>query len=149
MLSTQSSLIADFCIVYLWILTYCNYSVVTVPRGVLTWICQNPEAYKPKCIWTIKTRFASFYRYRGTPQGSVQARTLTRCSRKSPSVMAFWLVCLGILTYSCQNTSRDNGYWIVTFASRKWIYRILDCYVMEKCHVPVKCAGTWLFCNLL
>ena len=23
-----------------------------------------------------------FYRYRGTPQGSVQARTLTRCSRK-------------------------------------------------------------------
>ena len=30
-----------------------------------------------------------FYRYRGTPQGSVHARTLTRCSRKSPSVMAF------------------------------------------------------------
>ena len=30
-----------------------------------------------------------FYRYRGTPQGSVQARTLTHCSRKSPSVMAF------------------------------------------------------------
>ena len=28
--------------------------------------------------------------------------------------MAFWLVCLGILTYSCQNTSRDSGYWIVT-----------------------------------
>ena len=51
-----------------------------------------------------------FYRYRGTPQGSVQARTLTRCSRKSPLVMAFWLVCLGILTYSCQNTSRDSGY---------------------------------------
>ena len=50
-----------------------------------------------------------FYRYRGTPQGSVQARTLTRCSRKSPSVMAFWLVCLGILAYSCQNTSRDSG----------------------------------------
>ena len=51
-----------------------------------------------------------FYRYHGTAQGSVQARTLTRCSRKSPSVMAFWLVCLGILTYSCQNTSRDSGY---------------------------------------
>ena len=30
-----------------------------------------------------------FYRYRGTPQGSVQARILTRCSRKSPSVMTF------------------------------------------------------------
>jgi len=27
----------------------CNYSVATVPRGVLTWICQNPETYKPKC----------------------------------------------------------------------------------------------------
>ena len=51
-----------------------------------------------------------FYRYRGTPQGSVQARTLTRCSRKSPSVMAFLLVSLGILAYLCQNTSRDNGY---------------------------------------
>ena len=51
-----------------------------------------------------------FYRYRGTPQGSVQARTLTRCSRKSPSVMTFLLVCLEILTYSCQNISRDSGY---------------------------------------
>ena len=30
-----------------------------------------------------------FYRYHGTAQGSVQARILTRCSRKSPSVMAF------------------------------------------------------------
>ena len=30
-----------------------------------------------------------FYRYRGAPQGSVQAQILTRCSRKSPSVMAF------------------------------------------------------------
>ena len=71
---------------------------------------QYLHSYEPKCILTIKTRFASFYRYRGTPQGSVQARTLTRCSRKSPSVMAFWLVCLGILKYSCQNTSRDSGY---------------------------------------
>ena len=51
-----------------------------------------------------------FYRYRGTPQGSVQARTLTRCSRKSPLVMAFLLVCLEFLTYSCQNISRDSGY---------------------------------------
>ena len=51
-----------------------------------------------------------FYRYRGIPQGSVQARTLTRCSRKSPSVMTFLLVCLEILTYSCQNISRDSGY---------------------------------------
>ena len=71
---------------------------------------QYLHSYEPKCIETITTRFAIFYRYRGTPQGSVQARTLTRCSRKSPSVMAFWLVCLGILTYSYQNTSRDSGF---------------------------------------
>ena len=29
----------------------------------------------------VKTRFASFARYRGSRQGLVQARTLTRCSR--------------------------------------------------------------------
>ena len=28
--------------------------------------------------------------------------------------MAFWLVCLGILAYSCQNTSRYSGYRTVT-----------------------------------
>ena len=28
--------------------------------------------------------------------------------------MEFWLVCLGILAYSCQNTSRDSGVWTVT-----------------------------------
>ncbi len=26
-----------------------------------------------------------------------------------PTAMEFWLVCLGILAYSCQNTSRDSG----------------------------------------
>ena len=26
-----------------------------------------------------------------------------------PAAMEFWLVCLGILAYSCQNTSRDRG----------------------------------------
>mgnify|MGYP006914796799 CR=1 FL=1 len=59
---------------------------------------------------TSKLRFANFTRYRGSRQGLVQARTLTRCSRKSPSVMAFLLVCLEILTYSCQNISRDSDY---------------------------------------
>ena len=28
---------------------------------------------------------------------------------KLPAAMEFWLVCLGILAYSCQNTSRDSG----------------------------------------
>ena len=31
-----------------------------------------------------------------------------------PVAMEFWLVCLGILAYSCQNTSRDSGVWTVT-----------------------------------
>ena len=26
-----------------------------------------------------------------------------------PVAMEFWLVCLGILAYPCQNTSRDSG----------------------------------------
>ena len=26
--------------------SYCSHT--TVPRGVLAWICQNPETYKPK-----------------------------------------------------------------------------------------------------
>ena len=26
-----------------------------------------------------------------------------------PAAMEFWLVCLGILAYSCQNISRDSG----------------------------------------
>ena len=46
---------------------------------------------------------------------SVPSQLRAKMHKKSPSVMAFWLVCLGILTYSCQNTSRDSGYWIVTF----------------------------------
>ena len=31
-----------------------------------------------------------------------------------PAAMEFWLVCLGILAYSCQNTSRDSGVWTIT-----------------------------------
>ena len=30
-----------------------------------------------------------------------------------PAAMEFWLVCLGILAYSCQNTSRDSDVWTV------------------------------------
>ena len=41
---------------------------------------------------------------------SVPSQLRAKMHKKSPSVMAFWLVCLGILTYSCQNTSRDSGY---------------------------------------
>jgi len=33
---------------------------------------------------------------------------------KLPAAMEFWLVCLGILAYSCQNTSLDNGMCTVT-----------------------------------
>ena len=31
-----------------------------------------------------------------------------------PAAMEFWLVCLGILAYSCQNTSQDSGVLTVT-----------------------------------
>ena len=31
-----------------------------------------------------------------------------------PAAMEFWLACLGILAYSCQNTSRDSGVWTIT-----------------------------------
>ena len=34
---------------------------------------------------------------------------VTKIHSKLPVAMEFWLVCLGILAYSCQNTSRDNG----------------------------------------
>ena len=39
-----------------------------------------------------------------------------------PAAMEFWLVCLGILAYSCQNTSRDSGAWTVTFFTLYEIY---------------------------
>ena len=41
---------------------------------------------------------------------SVTSQLRAKMHLKSPSVMAFLLVCLGILAYLCQNTSRDNGY---------------------------------------
>ncbi len=31
-----------------------------------------------------------------------------------PAAMEFWLVCLGILAYPCQNTSRERGVCTVT-----------------------------------
>ena len=57
-----------------------------------------------------KNTLCDFYRYRGTPQGSVQARTLTRCSRKSPSVMAF-LACM----------SRDFGIFMPKHLAVQWL----------------------------
>ncbi len=51
---------------------------------------------------------------------TAQARTLdvtvhsvhsnvAKIHSRLPAAMEFWLVCLGILAYSCQNTSRDSG----------------------------------------
>ena len=34
---------------------------------------------------------------------------LAKIHSRLPAAMEFWLVCLGILAYSCQNTSRDSG----------------------------------------
>ena len=39
---------------------------------------------------------------------------LAKIHSRLPAAMEFWLVCLGILAYSCQNTSRDSGVWTVT-----------------------------------
>ena len=57
------------------------------------------------------------YNYRNC---SVPSPLRAKMHKKSPSVMEFWLVCLGIFTYSCQNTSRDRGYLIVT----NYLYKI-------------------------
>ena len=97
LLSTQSSLIADFCIVYLWILTYCNYSVVTVPRGVLTWICQNPETYEPKCHhrrWFTRATSQS-----PCLHGTLRSAAITIKTRKAWFYRsnAFWLVTVKVL----------------------------------------------------
>ena len=79
---------------------------------MLKWLCSKGyvAAGINYTLFTEENPDASVYSQSDTPQGSVQARTLTRCSRKSPSVIAFLLVCLGILAYLCQNTSRDNAY---------------------------------------
>ena len=34
---------------------------------------------------------------------------LAKIHSRLPAAMEFWLVCLGILAHSCQNTSRDSG----------------------------------------
>ena len=33
---------------------------------------------------------------------------IVKIHSRLPAAMEFWLVCLGILAYSCQNTSRDR-----------------------------------------
>ena len=45
---------------------------------------------------------------------SVPSQLRVKMHSKSPSVMAFCLICLGILAKTCQNTSRDTTFWIVT-----------------------------------
>ena len=97
MLSTQSSLIADFCIVYLWILTYCNYSVTTVPRDVLTWICQNPEAYKPK--YHHRRWFTRATSQSPCLHGTLRSAAITIKTRKAwfYRLNAFWLVTVKVL----------------------------------------------------
>ena len=39
---------------------------------------------------------------------------IAKIHSRLPAAREFWLVCLGILAYSCQNTSRDSGVWTVT-----------------------------------
>ena len=49
--------------------------------------------------------------------------------------MGFWLACLGILAFSCQNTSRDSWFWIVTPDHSSFPYKL---------HFPVSQSVTVL-----
>ena len=51
------------------------------------------------------------FRFRDTDNVTVHSvhSNLAKIHSRLPSAMEFWLVCLGILAYSCQNTSRDSA----------------------------------------
>ena len=55
--------------------------------------------------------------FRGIFQNEIDKKYITvhsvhsnvaKIHSRLPAAMEFWLVCLGILAYSCQNTLRDN-----------------------------------------
>ena len=50
-----------------------------------------------------------------SPQGYESKSIKNRLWRWDFVAMGFWLAYLGLLAFSCQNTSRDSGFCIVTF----------------------------------
>ena len=54
-----------------------------------------------------------FFQYLQCESGNVTVHSVhsnvAKIHSRLPTAMEFWLVCLGILAYSCQNTSRDSG----------------------------------------
>ena len=82
-----------------------NYSVATVPRGVLTWICQNPETYKPKCHhrrWFTRATSQSPCLHGTLRSAAITIKTRKACFYR---LNAFWLVTVKVL----------NSYFNLTF----------------------------------
>ena len=74
-----------------------NYSVATVPRGVLTWICQNPETYKPKCHhrrWFTRATSQSPCLHGTLRSAAITIKTRKACFYR---LNAFWLVTVKVL----------------------------------------------------
>ena len=65
--------------------------------------------------------------------------TPVKMHSRSPTAMAFWPVCLGILAYSCQNTSRDTIFMKITTSSLR-----ACAYLPAACrHVMTKASQTF------
>ena len=76
---------------------YSNYSVATVPRGVLAWICQNPETYKPKCHhrrWFTRATSQSPCLHGTLRSAAITIKTRKACFYR---LNAFWLVTVKVL----------------------------------------------------
>ena len=74
-----------------------NYSVATVQRGVLTWICQNPETYKPKCHhrrWFTRATSQSPCLHGTLRSAAITIKTRKACFYR---LNAFWLVTVKVL----------------------------------------------------
>ena len=68
--------------------------------------------------------------------------TPVKMHSRSPTAMAFWPVCLGILAYSCQNTSRDTIFMKITTSSLR------ACAYLPARHdeslAGISCPCTWI-----
>ena len=84
-------------------LTFSVYYFVHPYNITAIMICQH-------VFWS----FTFFYRKLVTVH-SVHSN-VAKIHSRLPAAMEFWLVCLGILAYLCQNTSRDSSVWTVTKA---------------------------------
>ena len=73
-------------------------------------LIQNDETkslYSLHCIFLKNSLYFSTF-WNNITVHSVLSN-VAKIHSRLPAAMEFWLVCLGILAYSCQNTSRDSG----------------------------------------